>query len=143
MYAAARLRGQQIYNGLTPPAGGFNVSLEVTLIVEGLHDFERAKRLGSLNPEFSKEASTIYLSGEDASSIGVSDGDVVEVSSDSGSVKVVAKLLDGLNKGMALMPPSPWSMALMPPSGGSTSTVKVKVSKSTGETTSLATLIPL
>jgi len=113
--------------------------LELTLVLEGFHDFERAKRLGSLSEEYFKESATIYLSQEDASSIGVNEGDVVEVSSPQGSVKVRARISSGVKRGLAFMAPAPHAMALLSPSQHS-SVIKVVVSKSSGEPTSLVTL---
>ncbi|MHC1601290.1 MAG: molybdopterin dinucleotide binding domain-containing protein [Candidatus Nezhaarchaeales archaeon] len=117
------------------------MSLELNLIIEGFHDFEKAKRLGSLSEEYLKEASTLYLSKEDASALGVSEGDVVEVLSKAGSLKARVKVSDEVKKGLAFMPPSPCSMALIS-SSEYPLIIRVKVSKSTGEPTSLATLLP-
>lgn len=117
------------------------MSLELSLIIEALHDFEKAKRLGSLSEEYFREASTLHLSKEDASALGVLEGDVVEVSSKAGSLKVRVKISNDVRRGLALMPPSPFSMALIS-SSEYPSIIKVKVSKSTGEPTRLATLLP-
>lgn len=115
------------------------VRLEVDLIIESFHDFEEAKRFGSLSDEYAKESATIYISPEDASSIGVNDGDVVEVYSKHGSVKVRARIKSEIKKGLAFMPPSPHAMALTRP-GEQLSPIKVGISKSMGEPTSLLKL---
>ncbi|MEM2214885.1 MAG: molybdopterin dinucleotide binding domain-containing protein [Candidatus Nezhaarchaeales archaeon] len=113
--------------------------LELNLLIEGLHDFEKAKRLGSLSNEYCRESATIYLSQEDSSILGVSDGDIVEVSSKHGSVKVRARVRSDVRRGLAFMPPSPYSMALLG-LDEHPSIIKVTVSKSSGEPTSLTTL---
>jgi len=115
------------------------MKLELSLIIEGFHDFEKARRLGSLSEEYFKESATIYLSQEDASFIGVKEGDVVEVSSPKGSVRVRARVRSDVKRGLAFMPPAPHTMALFGPSEYP-SVIKVVVSKSSGEPTSLATL---
>ena len=114
------------------------MSLELNLMIEGLHDFEKARRLGSLSSDFAKEASLIYISKMDSEELGVSENDVVEVSSSRGSIKARVKLLDGLNKGLALMASSPLSMSLADPSEYP-SLIRVKIAKSSGEPTSLST----
>jgi len=115
------------------------MKLELNLILESFHDFEKAKRLGSLSEEYFRESATIYLSQDDASSIGVKEGDVVEVSSRQGSVKVRARIRSDVKRGLAFMPPAPHAMALFGPSERP-SVIRVQVSKSSGEPTSLATL---
>lgn len=115
------------------------MKLELSLIIEGFHDFEKARRLGSLSEEYFKESATIYLSQEDASFIGVEEGDVVEVFSPKGSVRVRARVRSEVKRGLAFMPPAPHAMALFGPSEYP-SVIKVVVSKSSGEPTSLATL---
>lgn len=109
-------------------------------MIEGFHEFEKAKRLGSLSSEYAREAATIYLSQEDASVLGVSEGDIVEVSSKRGLVKVRARVRSEIRGGLAFMPPSPYSMALIGPDEYP-SIIKVVVSKSSGEPTSLTTLL--
>jgi len=115
------------------------MKLELDLVLEGFHDFERARRLGSSSEEYFRESATIYLSQEDASSIGVRDGDVVEASSLQGSVKVRARVRNDVKKGLAFMSPAPHAMALFEPSERP-SVIRIQVSKSSGEPTSLATL---
>jgi len=115
------------------------MKLELSLVLEGFHDFEKARRLGSLSEEYFRESATIYLSREDASSIGVEEGDVVEVSSPQGSVRVRARIRSDVKRGLAFMPPSPHAVALFK-SSEYPSVIKVVVSKSSGEPTSLGTL---
>lgn len=109
------------------------------LLIESFHDFEKAKRFGSLSDEYARESATIYMSPEDASSIGVNEGDVVEVRSKHGSVKVRARVRSEVKKGLTFMPPSPHAMALVGP-GEQLLPIKVRVSKSAGEPTSLIKL---
>lgn len=115
------------------------IRLELNLLIESFHEFERAKRLGSISNEYTNESAVIYLSQGDALALGVSEGDIVEVSSRYGSVKVKARVRSGIGRGLAFMPPSPFSMALMGPSERLSAT-KVVISKSSGEPTNLATL---
>lgn len=115
------------------------MKLELNLLIESFHEFEKARRLGSLSNEYAKESAIIYLSQEDASVLGISEGDIVEVSSKQASVKVKARVRGGIRKGLAFMPPSPYSMALLGPDEY-LSIIKVTVSKSSGEPTSLVTL---
>lgn len=115
------------------------MKLELNLLIEGFHDFERARRLGSLSNEYVKESAVIYLSQEDASILGISDGNVVEITSKWGAVKVKARVRSDVRRGLAFMSPSPYSMALMGPDEYP-SVIKVVVSKSSGEPTSLTTL---
>ncbi|MEM0240669.1 MAG: molybdopterin dinucleotide binding domain-containing protein [Candidatus Nezhaarchaeales archaeon] len=115
------------------------MKLELNLLIESFHDFEKAKRLGSLSDEYCRESAIIYLSQEDSSVLGVSDGDIVEVSSKHGLVKVRARVRSDIRRGLAFMPPSPYSMALVGPDEY-LSIIKVTVSKSSGEPTSLTTL---
>ena len=138
MNALVGLRGKLIYRHHLPLTE-LAMKLELDLVLEAFHDFERAKRLGSLSEEYFRESATIYLNQEDASSIGVKEGDVVEVSSRHGSVRVRARIRGDVKRGLAFMPPAPHAMALLGPSE-SPSVIRVQVSKSSGEPTSLATL---
>lgn len=108
-------------------------------MLDRFHDFEKAKRLGSLSGEYLKEASTIYLSRDDAEVLGVSEGDVVEVVSGNRLIRVRVRVDKGIKKGFAFMPPSPMSIALF---DSSRQPLIVKVSRSTGEPTELLTILP-
>ncbi len=62
-----------------------------------------------LEEEYKARAAVCFLNPRDAASIGVGDGDRVLVRTSEGEVVVYARLSEGIQRGTAMLPLSPWA----------------------------------